>query len=138
MSALALLVAVSLSGAPNKPTKLSIDVKPETAVVFVDGARKGTGKRTILITVTPGRHKLKVTNGKDADEEYVVVKKGETTSWKYEFEDDKPPSHKPPADDGAAAPEKSESPDKADAPESKDAPPSDDMDILKPANEKKK
>jgi hypothetical protein len=95
-AAVALLFALSVAGAPTpaKPTRLQIDVKPETAVVFVDGARKGTGAHPILITVTPGRHKIKVTNAKDSDEEYVIVKKGETTSWKYEFEDDRA-THKP-------------------------------------------
>jgi hypothetical protein len=105
MPALSLALWVLLAGAPPpgppKPTRLKIDVKPEVAVVYLDGVKKGTGAKSILVTVTPGRHKLKVTNKGDSVEDYVVVKKGETTNWQWVFEDDHPPP-KPAAEDTPA------------------------------------
>jgi hypothetical protein len=125
----ALLLALSVAGAPTpaKPTRLRIDVKPETAVVFIDGVKKGTGKKTILLSMTPGRHRIKVTNDKDAVDDYVVVKKGETANWQYAFEDDRPATHKPvppTGDEGSGDAEKPD-PDKpkdAPAPSSGESP----------------
>lgn len=95
MIALAITLAV-LSGSPQtttkatqKKTQLRIEVKPESAVIYVDGKRKGTGAKVHTLTVQPGRHMIKVVHKKDEHAEPVMVKKGELTHWKWEFEDDR-------------------------------------------------
>ena len=82
MVVIGLALVVALGGAPKK-TQLKIEIKPETAVLFVDGKRKGTGAKLHVFTVTPGRHLLKVVNKKDEHQEMVIVKKGEVTSWQW-------------------------------------------------------
>ena len=93
MFAIALAVAVALSGAPKaappKKTQLKVQVKPDTAVLFVDGQRKGTGAKVHTLTVEPGRHMLKVVNKGDEHQEMVSIKKGETKNWEWAFEDDR-------------------------------------------------
>src|SRR5687768_8798235 len=98
MIAFALAIAVTLSAAPDAPkasapskkTQLKINVTPESAVVYVDGKRKGTGKAEIKLAVTPGNHRIKIVRNKDSHEEMVRVKKGETLVWKWEFDDGTP------------------------------------------------
>jgi hypothetical protein len=95
-------------GAPpgNGPTRLRLEVKPVSAVIYVDGKKRGTATdKPLLITVTPGHHQIKVTYKKDSSEEPVTVKKGETLNWKYEFEEDQP-KKPPPEPPGEAAPDK--------------------------------
>lgn len=89
MIALATAVALAFAAAPAKSTKtqLKIDVKPAAAVVYVDGQRKGTGAKTILLNVTPGNHTIRVVHKKDQTTEVVRVKQGQTLSWGIEFED---------------------------------------------------
>jgi hypothetical protein len=102
MIAWPLIVAVVAGAppAPNGPTRIRFEVKPPAAVIYVDGKRRGTaGEKPFLVTVTPGRHQIKVTYKKDSSEEPLVAKKGETTNWKYEFETDQP--KKPPPAEGA-------------------------------------
>jgi hypothetical protein len=90
MHALALALAMTLAGAPAKPTRLKLDVKPETCVIYVDGKKRGTAAKPLLVDVTPGKHAIKVENGKDSVEDVAVVKKGDTLTWTYEFTDDRP------------------------------------------------
>jgi len=95
---ISLALAMALSGNPPlaaKKTQLKIEVKPAAAVFFVDGKRKGSGARTEVLAVAPGRHSIKVVHNKDMHEEVVSVKKGETTSWSWAFEDDRPKSQQP-------------------------------------------
>ncbi len=93
MIALSLAVALALAGAPKatppKKTQLKIEVKPAAAVVYVDGKRKGTGAKPMAFTVEPGRHTIRIVHNKDEHQEVIVVKKGETTSWSWAFEDDR-------------------------------------------------
>jgi hypothetical protein len=91
MVVISLALAVALSGSPkaSQKTQLTIDIKPETAVVYVDGKKKGTGKKPITLTVKPGRHQLRIVNNKDEHSETVVVKKGESKKWEWAFEDDR-------------------------------------------------
>jgi hypothetical protein len=108
---LALVIAAALhasvgTGAPAKPppkkTALKITVKPAGAVFYIDGKRRGTGAKPYLITVTPGRHLIRIVNNKDEHEEPVDVKAGEQKEWSWEFEDDRPKTPDAPTD---AAPE---------------------------------
>ena len=91
MLALAMAVAVALGATPAKSTKtqLKIEVKPSTSVVYVDGVRRGTGAKPILITVTPGSHNIRVTHNKDQTTDVVRVKQGQTVAWGWIFEDDR-------------------------------------------------
>ncbi len=107
MVAFAVAVLVSLSGAPKK-TQLIVEVKPASAIVYVDGKKRGTGAKTVTLTVTPGKHTLKVQNKGDEHQEVVVVKKGESRTWQWAFEDDRmdrkkapPPEEEAPAEGGA-------------------------------------
>jgi hypothetical protein len=106
------LILAVVAGAPppgNGPTRIRFEVKPPAAVIYLDGKRRGTaGDKPFLVTVTPGKHQIKVTYKKDSSEEPVSVKKGETMNWKYEFEDDQP-KKPPPADapaEGESTPDK--------------------------------
>ncbi len=92
MHALVLMAALALGAAPAKSTKtqLKLDIKPAAAVVFLDGKRVGDGSKERTVTVTPGRHALKVVHKGDEHQEMISVKKGETKQWKWAFEDDRP------------------------------------------------
>jgi hypothetical protein len=91
MMVVALALTVALSGAPKGPqkTQLKIDVKPSTAQVYVDGKKRGSGKKQMTLSVTPGRHAIKVVNKGDEHTEMVAVKKGESKAWQWAFEDDR-------------------------------------------------
>jgi hypothetical protein len=93
MIALGLALAVALSGAPKasapKKTQLKIEVKPVSAIIYVDGKRRGTGAKPITLPIEPGRHTIRIVHNRDEHQEVVVVKKGETTNWSWAFEDDR-------------------------------------------------
>jgi hypothetical protein len=97
MIALSLALAVALSGAPKanapKKTQLKIEVQPVSAVVYVDGKKKGTGGKPILMPVDPGRHTIRIVHNRDEHQEVISVKKGETTNWHWAFEDDRKAAH---------------------------------------------
>ncbi len=118
MFTLSLALAVALAGAPKasgpKKTLLKIEVRPASAIVYVDGKRKGTGAKAMSLPVEPGRHTIRIVQGRDEHQEVVAVKKGETTNWSWTFEDDRkggqpavpeqeassPPKEAPPPDKG--------------------------------------
>jgi hypothetical protein len=126
MHAIALAVMLSLSAAP-KPakTQLKIEVKPAATVVYVDGKRKGTGAKLITLVTTPGRHHIRLVNGKDEHQDVVSLKQGETKKWTWAFEDDRPAPRQPSAegemeDEGEGGEQPGNDPDD-------DGPPVDDM-----------
>jgi hypothetical protein len=95
MLSLSLALAVALSTASNaseKKTQLKIEVKPTSAVVYVDGKRQGSGAKPIVLTVSPGKHTIRIVHNKDEHQEVIAVKKGETTKWAWAFEDDRKPT----------------------------------------------
>lgn len=112
MFTLALALAATLTASPapapaaGNKSFLKIEVKPETAVLYVDGVRRGRGNKPHVIRVEPGRHELKVTNKGDEHQEQISVKKGETKQWSWAFEDDRP-QKSPPATEPGADPEPS-------------------------------
>jgi hypothetical protein len=89
MVAFALAVVLSLGAAPAKPakTQLKIDVKPASAVVYVDGQRRGTGAKPIVLDVAPGTHKIRVVHKKDESTDVVRLKQGQILQWGISFED---------------------------------------------------
>ena len=84
-----LLLAIALAAAPKTTdkTELIVKVKPETVVIWVDGKKLGTAKKTYTLKVKPGAHQIKVQNNKDTSEETVVVKKGESKTWELDMTD---------------------------------------------------
>ena len=79
----ALACALLLNAAPGT---LTVEIKPPTAELLVDGKKKGTGARPIVLKLSPGKHVLRVTNKGDAHEEEIVIKSAEKKTWKWEFE----------------------------------------------------
>jgi len=92
MTLLALAVSLALSSAPklSQKTQLKIEVKPSNTVVYVDGKKRGTGAKPVTLTTTPGRHMIKLVFGRDEHQEVISVKKGESKTWTWAFEDDRP------------------------------------------------
>ena len=91
MVAFALAVALSLGAAPapakSTKTQIKIEVKPAAAVVYVDGQRRGTGAKPIVVDVAPGVHKIRVVHKKDESTDVVRVKQGQILQWGISFED---------------------------------------------------
>ena len=110
MLTLSLALAVVLSTAPNasapKKTQLKIEVKPASAIVYVDGKRQGSGAKPIVLTVDPGKHTIRIVHNKDEHQEVIAVKKGETTKWSWAFEDDRKPGQPAQPDEPPAGPAK--------------------------------
>jgi len=123
MIALSLALAVALSAAPSasapKKTQLKIEVKPASAVVYVDGKKRGTGAKPIVLPVEPGKHTIRIVHNRDEHQEVIAVKKGETTKWSWAFEDDRkstqpvqPEQEGSPPKEGAGPPKEGEEPGK--------------------------
>ena len=83
-----------LHAAPTGPGTLNIEIKPATAELLVDGKKKGTGAKPIVIKLPAGKHVLRVLNKGDAHEEEIVIKAGEKKTWKWEFEGPPEPEEK--------------------------------------------
>jgi len=114
MFTLSLALAVALAGAPKasapKKTLLKIEVRPASAIVYVDGKRKGTGAKAMSLPVEPGRHTIRIVQGRDEHQEVVSVKKGETTNWSWTFEDDRKAGQPSVPEPEASSPPKETSP----------------------------
>ena len=110
MLTLSLALAVALSAAPKasapKKTQLQIEVKPVSAVVYVDGKRMGSGAKPIVLSVDPGRHTIRIVHNRDEHQEVIAVKKGETTKWAWAFEDDRKPTQPSQPDQESSSPTK--------------------------------
>ncbi len=89
-----LAAALLLHAAPSGPGTWNIEIKPATAELLVDGKKKGTGAKPMVLKLTAGKHVFRVTNKGDAHEEEVVVKAGEKKTWKWEFEGPPEPEEK--------------------------------------------
>jgi hypothetical protein len=63
--------------------RLQLDVQPEDASVYVDGAFRGTGREASSLRLAPGRHRIEVVRpGYRTAESDVDVPAGETTRLK--------------------------------------------------------
>ena len=82
----ALAVALLLHAAPSGPGTLTVELKPRSAELLVDGKKRGTGAKTLVLKMVPGKHLLRVVHKGDAHEEEIVIKPGEKKTWKWEFE----------------------------------------------------
>jgi len=76
------------------PGTLNIEIKPASAELLIDGKKKGTGAKPIVVKLPAGKHVLRVLNKGDAHEEEIVIKAGEKKTWKWEFEGPPEPEEK--------------------------------------------
>lgn len=88
-----LAASLLLHAAPSGPGTLNVEIKPATSELLVDGKKKGTGAKPMVLKLPAGKHVLRVVNKGDAHEEEIVIKAGEKKTWKWEFEG--PPEEAP-------------------------------------------
>jgi hypothetical protein len=88
LSLIAGAVVASLSAGTPSRSELAISVKPGSAVIFVDGVRRGSASKARRIRLSPGPHLVRVVYRKDEHQESVTVARGKKTSWSWDFEDD--------------------------------------------------
>lgn len=67
------------------PATLTVGLKPAACVLFVDGKKKGTGEKPLVLKLTAGKHLLRVVYKGDAHEEEIVLKAGSSSPWNWEF-----------------------------------------------------
>ena len=84
---IALASAFLLHAAPaTGPGTLNVELKPASSELLVDGKKRGTGAKPLVLKLPAGKHVLRVVNKGDAHEEEIVIKAGEKKTWKWEFE----------------------------------------------------
>ena len=83
------------------PSQLTLEVKPAETIIFVDGKRVGDASKPRTLKLKAGPHEVKLTYKGDSHTDEVVVKAGEKLTWRFTFEDDRPPSQ-PTVDEGKA------------------------------------
>ena len=55
------------------------------ALLFVDGKKKGTGAKPLVLKLPAGKHVLRVVYKGDAHEDQVTLKSGTNPPWNWEF-----------------------------------------------------
>jgi len=78
-------LTLSLLLAAGGPAVLTLEVKPEAAVVKVDGKKVGTGAKPAVVKLPAGKHVIRCELKGDATTEDIVLKAGEKRTWKWEF-----------------------------------------------------
>lgn len=68
-------------------TGIAWEVQPAEVVIYLDEKRIGTAGDTKFSDAKPGKHTVKLMRGKDETEMEVVVKKGQSLKFVYQFED---------------------------------------------------
>lgn len=92
----AALLALALAGTgtaqakPKGKTQIEFQVKPATALLFIDDKPQGKVGTSRLVDVTPGFHVVKVTNKGDEHEERIKVAPSEKTTYSFEFDEGAP------------------------------------------------
>jgi len=81
MVTLALAAVLAAGG----PATLTLEVKPDAAIVKVDGKKVGTGAKPITVKLSPGKHAIRCELKGDATNDEIVLKAGEKKTWKWEF-----------------------------------------------------
>ena len=87
------------------PTRIEFAVEPGTVIIYLDGQKKGRASKVHVVTVKPGRHDVRLVNGKDEEEFEVSVEKGKTLKVEYKFEDSGSPAPNTPPSSPKPAPE---------------------------------
>jgi len=88
--ALILTAATAVAKTKKQKTQLALDVKPATALVYVDGHAQGKASPGKVIDVTPGLHVVRLVFGRDEHEEQIKFFEGKATTYTYEFEGGEP------------------------------------------------
>lgn len=103
--ALVALLAAGPKVPPKQPqkTQLKVQVKPDTAVLYVDGKKVKSASGGKTLDLAPGTHRLRVVNRGDERTETVVLKKGEVKVWQWAFEDDRRDSGRSPSSEAPEA-----------------------------------
>ncbi|MHB1846927.1 MAG: hypothetical protein ACYCWW_19065 [Deltaproteobacteria bacterium] len=104
------LGATAQAKAPKGKTQLVLQVKPVTALVFVDSKPKGKATSGRTIDVTPGFHVVKLTSNGDEHEERIKFASGKPTTYSYEFDEPQPAAQQPPDDSQVQLPDPSSQP----------------------------
>lgn len=81
MVTLALAAVLAAGG----PAQLTLEVKPDAAIVKVDGKKVGTGAKPITVKLAAGKHVIRCELKGDATNDEIVLKAGEKKIWKWEF-----------------------------------------------------
>jgi hypothetical protein len=76
---------LALALAASGPATLTLEVKPEAAVVKVDGKKVGTGAKPAIVKLPAGKHLIRCELKGDAHNDEVVLKAGEKRAWHWEF-----------------------------------------------------
>ena len=97
MLTFALISQLALAAAP---AELTIEVKPEGVEVKVDGQKKGTSGKPMVVKLKPGRHVVRLSHKGDSHEEEVALKAGEKKTYQWAFESGSTTA--PPTDDAPA------------------------------------
>lgn len=67
------------------PTQIAFAVSPADVVIFLDGKRLGTAERVEKVATKPGRRVVRLERKGDATEMQVVIERGKTLSFAYDF-----------------------------------------------------
>lgn len=81
--------AIAVAEAKGKTsTGIEWQVNPDAVIIFLDGKRVGQADklRGKVSKTRPGKHTVKLTNGKDETEMDIQVKKGQTLKFTFVFD----------------------------------------------------
>ena len=82
-----LLASAAEAKAKTGKTQLELQVKPATALLFVDDKPQGKVGTNRVVDVTPGFHIIRVTSKGDEHEERVKFAPNQKTTYTFEFDD---------------------------------------------------
>ena len=88
MLGVVLAVALAAGGSPQTASRkatLQLEVKPAKVAIFVDDRPVGDASQVRKVSVTPGRHTIKLVREKMSQEETITLKAGETKIWVFDF-----------------------------------------------------
>lgn len=72
--------------APQDKTGINWEVEPATVVIYLDDKRLGEAGKLKFTDAKPGKHTVKLVNGKDETEAEIVVKKGQSLKFAFSFD----------------------------------------------------
>lgn len=73
---------------PEGDTGIEWEVAPPSVVIFLDGKKLGEAGGLKFTKSTPGKHTVKLLNGKDETEMEVSLKKGQTLKFTFAFDEE--------------------------------------------------
>ena len=76
----------SAQAAPQDKTGINWEVEPATVVIYLDDKRLGEAGKLKFTDAKPGKHTVRLVNGKDETEAEIVVKKGQSLKFSFSFD----------------------------------------------------